>query len=79
MKKILLLLMLVVAAGATFAQRHTDALDRGLVAVKTSNGVFCSWRITAGEYYDVTYNVYRDGTKLNSEPLTVSNYTEARS
>lgn len=77
MKRLLLSLALCIAAGAAFAQRHTDALDRGLVAVKTTKGVFCSWRIPAGEYYDVTYNVYRDGTKLNSEPLTVSNYTDA--
>ena len=27
------------------AQRPMDVLDRGLVAVKTSGGVFCSWRI----------------------------------
>ena len=60
-----------------FGQRQTDALDRGLVAVKTSNGVYCSWRINAEEYYDVAYNLYRDGTKLNDEPLKVSNFTDA--
>ena len=59
------------------AQRFTDRLDRGLVAVQTSGGVFCSWRIQADEYYDVKYNLYRDGTKVNSEPLSVSNYTDA--
>lgn len=45
--------------------------------MKTSSGIFCSWRIYGEEYYDVTYNIYRDGTKLNSEPLSVSNYTDA--
>ena len=59
------------------AQRMTDRLDRGLVAVKTTNGVYCSWRINAEEYYDVAYNLYRDGVKLNSEPLKVSNYVDA--
>jgi hypothetical protein len=58
------------------AQRPTDKLDRGLVAVKTSNGVFTSWRIFGEEYYDVTYNLYRDGTKLNDKPLRVSNYVD---
>ena len=58
------------------AQRTMDKLDRGLVAVKTSSGVFCTWRIFGEEYYDVTYNIYRNGTKLNAEPLTVSNYTD---
>ncbi len=59
------------------AQRFTDQLDRGLVAVQTTNGVYCSWRIQADEYYDVKYNLYRDGTKVNAEPLNVSNYTDA--
>ena len=31
------------------AQRVTDKLDRGLVAVKTSSGVFTSWRIFGEE------------------------------
>lgn len=58
------------------AQRFTDQLDRGLVAMKTTTGVYLSWRIQATEYYDVTYNVYRDGEKLNAEPLSVSNYQD---
>ena len=58
------------------AQRQTDALGRGLVAVKNPNGIFLSWRITAEEYYDVAYNVYRDGMLLNAEPLDVSNYSD---
>ena len=66
----------VMAASLGFAQRVTDKLDRGLVAQKVSGGVFLSWRIYGEEYYDVTYNVYRDGTKINSEPLTVSNYKD---
>lgn len=72
----LLLLLLVVFSLGVKAQRITDKLDRGLVAVQTTNGVFCSWRILAEEYYDVKYNIYRNGTKLNSEPLEVSNYTD---
>ena len=62
---------------SALAQRMTDRLDRGLVAVKTDAGVFCSWRVLAEEYYDVTYNLYRDGVKVNAEPLTESNYTDA--
>ena len=46
------------------AQRTMDKLDRGLIAVKTTGGVFCSWRIMGEEYYDVKYNLYRDGTKI---------------
>ena len=58
------------------AQRVIDELDRGVVAVKTTNGVFVSWRIQSDEYYDVTYNLYRDGS-LVAEGLNVSNYTDA--
>lgn len=68
-------LVLLVSMGAN-AQRFTDKLDRGLVAVKTTKGVYCSWRIQADEYYDVKYNLYRDGTKVNAEPLDVSNFTD---
>ncbi|MBO4549316.1 MAG: hypothetical protein J5733_01180, partial [Bacteroidaceae bacterium] len=80
MKRILLSLGMIAAVAAASlpvsAQRRTDVLGRGLVAMKKSGGIFLSWRITAEEYYDVTYNVYRDGTLLNTEPLEVSNYTD---
>ena len=69
--------LFMLASAGTYAQRFTDKLDRGLVAVQTTKGVYCSWRIQADEYYDVKYNLYRDGTKVNSEPLNVSNYTDA--
>lgn len=57
------------------AQRFTDKLDRGLVAVKTSGGVFVSWRNQADEYYDVSYNLYRNGAKIASN-LNTSNFTD---
>ena len=57
------------------AQRKTDALDRGLVAVTQSSGVFLSWRVQADEYYDVKYNIYRNGA-LVAQNLAVSNYTD---
>ena len=77
LKKLLFswVVLLFICIGAQ-AQRMTDRLDRGLVAVKTSEGVYCSWRINAEEYYDVAYNLYRDGVKVNQEPLNVSNYTD---
>ena len=77
MKKFYMLLVLLSLSVAGFAQRFTDTVDRGLVAVKVSNGVFVSWRVFGEEYYDVTYNLYRNGTKVNSKPLSVSNFTDA--
>lgn len=75
-KKLALIVLLAVATTCAYAQRTTDALDRGLIAMKVSGGVYVNWRIFAEEYYDVTYNIYRDGTLLNSTPLEVSNYTD---
>ena len=77
MKRILLsMVLLAISTVCVWAQRQTDALDRGLVAIKVSGGVYCTWRILPEEYYDVQYNLYRDGTLVNSEPLSVSNYTD---
>lgn len=58
------------------AQRFTDNLDRGLVAVNMGGSTFLSWRILAQEYFGVTYNVYRDGKKI-ADGLTVSNFTDS--
>ncbi len=60
------------------AQRVMEKLDRGLVAVKTTTGVYLSWRVLGEEYYGVAYNVYRDGQKVNEKPLLVSNFTDAK-
>ncbi len=78
MKKKLLFLSVLLLTTATngFAQRRTDALDRGLTAIKTADGVFCSWRILGEEYYDVKYNLYRNGTQVASN-LEVSNFKDA--
>ena len=54
-----------------------EKLDRGVVAVKAANGNFVSWRVLGEESADVKYNLYRDGSLVNSQPLTVSNYTDA--
>ena len=68
---------MLLSATVVRAQRVTDKLDRGLVAMQLSDGVLLTWRIFGEEYYDTEYNVYRNGTKLNSEPLNVSNYKDS--
>ena len=45
------------------AQRTMDRLDRGLIAMKAGTGIYLNWRILGEEYYDVSYNVYRDGRR----------------
>jgi len=69
----LLSFSLAVISISAFAQRQTDSLDRGLIAVKTNEGVYCSWRIQADEYYDTQYNLYRNGVKVNDSPISTSN------
>jgi len=49
-----------------------EYLDRGVVAVKTGTGVFVSWRLLGTEGSNVSFNVYRNGTKVNSTPITNS-------
>ena len=75
MKKILFLLLFACVASTTFAQRFTDKIDRGLVAVPANSGGgnLVSWRVFGEEYYDVTYNLYCDGSKIASN-LEKSNF-----
>lgn len=65
------------------AQRFTDNLDRGLVAVKLADngnniGTLVSWRRLATEYYDVTYNLYYNGTLL-AQNINNTNYAHGHS
>lgn len=67
MKNIILFSMLIffqlygVAVMPAFGmERQMEALDRGLVAVKTKDGVFISWRVL-GDEKEVAFNVYKNG------------------
>jgi autotransporter-associated beta strand protein len=55
-----------------FAQRKMEFLDRGVVAVKVNTGVYISWRLLNDELHNTGFNIYRDGTKLNSETISES-------
>lgn len=58
--------------------RQMEFLDRGLVAVKTNEGVFVSWRLLGSDSSDIAFNLYRDGTKVNDEPIASStNFLDA--
>ncbi len=76
-KKLLLSTLLCLGClDAALGQRQMESLDRALVAIKTTKGVYTSWRIPGDEYYGVTYNLYRDGS-LVAEGLNVSNFLDA--
>lgn len=61
--------------------RRIENLDRGLIATLTESYGFISWRWLGTESADTLYNIYKNGEKLNNEPLNKTNYvdTEAKS
>lgn len=58
------------------AQRQMEYLDRGLVAMKTSdNSTFVSWRLLATDSYSLPFHLYRqygggEKVRLTTDPLT---------
>ena len=57
-----------------------ENLDRGVVAVKVTGGVYVGWRMFGYEYdttaSNVSYNLYRDGTKV-ANVTDSTNYLDA--
>lgn len=60
------------------AQRFMDNLGRGLVAIPENNSNYITWRRLGTEYYDVTYNLYKNGSLLASG-LTTTSYSDSQS
>ncbi len=61
----LALALLVCSSLPALGQRYADKIDRGLVAVPSeTSGNLVSWRVLGEEYYDVTYNLYCNGSLL---------------
>ncbi len=58
--------------------KQMEALNRGLVAVRSNNEVYVGWRLWGTDPSGISFNVYRDGVKLNASPITNStNYVDA--
>ncbi|MFJ2115171.1 rhamnogalacturonan lyase [Streptomyces sp. NPDC087850] len=51
-----------------------ERLDRGLVSVHTGNDNLVSWRWLATDADSVTFNLYRGSVKVNTAPITTTNY-----
>ncbi|MFJ8000812.1 rhamnogalacturonan lyase [Streptomyces sp. NPDC096310] len=56
------------------AAARMERLDRGLVSVHTGNDNLVSWRWLATDADNVTFNLYRGALKVNTEPITTTNY-----
>lgn len=62
----------------TLSSRQVENLDRGLVAINTSKGVYLSWRYLGTDSDNLQFDVYRDGKKINSKPIVDStNYLDS--
>ncbi len=57
-------------------QRRMENLDRGLVAANAGAYGFISWRWLGTEGADTRYNLYKNGEKLNAEPMNKTNYVD---
>ena len=77
-KQLLKLLSMLIVTTATWAQPKYDLtkisrekLNRGLVAVRTQDGrVTLSWRTLGSDKKGELFDIYRDGVKPNTQPLT---------
>lgn len=52
-----------------------EPLSRGAIATKASSGYLVNWRWLINDPSDISFNIYRNGNKLNDSPLsTKTNY-----
>jgi len=60
------------------AARQAEYLDRGVVAMPSGSGVYIGWRMLGDDPGNISFNVYRNGTKITSSPVTNStNYYDS--
>ncbi|MBR4254055.1 MAG: rhamnogalacturonan lyase [Lentisphaeria bacterium] len=61
--------------GYDFSKLKMERLGRGAIAVRQSpDEVFVTWRYLSRDARNTSFNVYRDGKKLNAEPVTEVTY-----
>ncbi|MBO9700112.1 MAG: rhamnogalacturonan lyase [Sporocytophaga sp.] len=75
LSKVIFLLWLSILPFYSRGQYAMEKLNRGVVSVRSGNNNFVSWR-WLGTEDNITFNLYRNGTKVNTTPLTVTNYTD---
>ncbi|PXV65885.1 hypothetical protein CLV62_10658 [Dysgonomonas alginatilytica] len=83
-KQITVFLFFFVFAMGVFAQPNYDytklkreKLNRGLVVVKKdSNTNFLSWRYFSSDPMDISFNIYRNGSKINDKPILKGTFFE---
>ncbi|NLG40041.1 MAG: dockerin, partial [Fibrobacter sp.] len=63
---VLVAFMLLGFSSSFAATRQMEYLDRGVVAVKVSNGVYLSWRLLASDAPNTEFKIYRSGTLIKT-------------
>jgi hypothetical protein len=74
--KWLFIVVLLCITSVSFAQYQMEKLSRGLVAVRTGSNNYITWRWLGYEPYNITFNLFRDGTKVNATPLAITSYLD---
>ncbi len=60
-------------AATASAQRQMEKLGRGVVAINQGDGeVYVGWRMLGTDPNNIAFNVYRNSTRVNSQPITES-------
>ncbi|MES2898201.1 MAG: rhamnogalacturonan lyase [Pseudomonadota bacterium] len=72
-----LALLAIASVACASSGKQLEQLDRGVVAIPTGTGNFVSWRALGHETAAVSFNLYRDGKRLNGAPLSATNFVDA--
>lgn len=54
------------------AARQAEYLDRGVVALPSGTGVYIGWRMLGDDPSNISFNIYRNGTRITASPVTNS-------
>lgn len=73
--KVIFSLLGILLSSVSWSQYQVEKLNRGIVAVRAGTNNFVSWR-WLGTEDNITFNLYRNGAKVNATPLNVTNYTD---
>lgn len=58
--------------------RKMEKLDRGVMAIESGSSIYVGWRMFGTDPSDLSFHVYRNGTKITAAPITDStNYLDS--
>ena len=68
----------LMSVSTAFGQQYSERLDRGAVIMAAGRVPYLSWRSLTTDSPDMYFDVYRDGKKINKEPITnATDYKDA--